>query len=103
MSDATLSPQGQAYPWLKQWLPNTAPDLSALDALALPEEVRAAAFSNESSGHVYVRWACTLMDETATAPYSLPASTTATVHTSAQKKARASPASNRRRARLRSP
>jgi len=81
VSDAKLSPQGQAYAWLKGWLPNTAADPAALTKLELPEDVRGAAFTTESGHHLYVLWARTTTDETATAAYALPASGTATVHT----------------------
>jgi len=81
VSDAKLSPQGQAYAWLKSWLPNTAADPSAFAKLALPEQVRGAAFKTERGGHSYVLWARTVADETATASYSLSTSDTATVRT----------------------
>ncbi len=81
VSDAKLSPQGQAYAWLKGWLPNTAADPSALAKLELPDEVRGAAFLIEDGRHLYVLWAHTTSDESATAQLSLPASGPAAVHT----------------------
>lgn len=81
VSDAKLSPQGQAYAWLKGWLPNTAADSSALDKLELPEAVRGAAFLTDDARHLYVLWAHTATDESATAQFSLPASGAAIVHT----------------------
>ena len=81
VSDAKLSPQGQAYAWLKGWLPNTAADPGALAKLELPEDVRGAAFLAEGERHLYVLWAHTTTDETATATFSLPASGPASVRT----------------------
>ena len=80
VSDTKLSPQGQAYAWLKTWLPNTAADPDALSALALPESVRGAAFLTEQGHHLYVLWARTKDDESATASFSLPAAAPVTVH-----------------------
>ncbi|MET0792909.1 MAG: hypothetical protein ABW061_15420 [Polyangiaceae bacterium] len=82
VSDVKISPQGRAYAWLASWLPNSAPDSSALSALALPESVRGAAFSTDT-GHLYVLWARTDTDESATATFALPTTGTApaTVHT----------------------
>jgi len=81
VSDVKISPQGAAYAWLKGWLPGTAADVSALAKLALPDEVRGAAFVTESGRHLYVLWAHTTDDETATAEFSLAAPGPATVHT----------------------
>jgi hypothetical protein len=81
VSDAKLSPQGQAYAWLKGWLANTEADASALAKLKLPDAVRGAAFRSEGGRHLYVLWAHTSTDESATAKFSLPASGTASVHT----------------------
>ena len=81
VSDAKLSPQGQAYAWLKGWLPNTAADPGALAKLELPEGVRGAAFLADDERHLYVLWAHTTTDETATATFSLPASGPASVRT----------------------
>lgn len=81
VSETKLSPQGQAYAWLESWLPKTAPDESALAKLDLPDEVRGAAFLDDSGRHLYVLWARTTSDESATAEYSLPATGTAIVHT----------------------
>jgi len=81
VSDVELSPQGQAYAWLKGWLPDTAPDPAALAKLKLPDAVRGAAFLTEGEHHLYVLWAHTTTNESATATYSLPASSTAAVHT----------------------
>ena len=44
-------------------------------------EVRGAAFLTDSGRHLYVLWAHTTSDESATAEYSLPAAGTAVVHT----------------------
>jgi len=81
VSDAKLSPQGQAYAWLRNWLPNTAADSSALAQLELPDSVRGAAFLTDDAHHLYVLWARTATDESATAEFSLPTSGTAVVHT----------------------
>jgi hypothetical protein len=81
VSDTKLSPQGQAYAWLKDWLPNTVADPSALAELQLPDEVRGAAFRGDDGRHLYVLWARTTTDESATARFSLPTSGAATVHT----------------------
>jgi len=81
VSDTTLSPQGHAYAWLKGWLANTAADAGALAKLGLPEGVRGAAFLTESGRHLYLLWARTTKDETASAKFALPASGTAIVHT----------------------
>ena len=79
VSDAKLSPQGQAYAWLKGWLPNTVADPRALAELALPDDVLGAAFTTDAGRHLYVLWARTSGDERATATFSLPASTSASV------------------------
>jgi hypothetical protein len=81
VSDAKLSPQGQAYAWLKGWLPNTAADPGALAKLELPEDVRGAAFLADGERHLYVLWAHTTTDEAATAMFSLPATGPANVRT----------------------
>ena len=81
VSDTKLSPQGQAFAWMKGWLAGTVADSSALAALALPDSVRGAAFKTEQGQHVYVLWARTVNDESATAQFSLPASDAATVYT----------------------
>ncbi|HET7545139.1 MAG TPA: hypothetical protein VFK05_34980 [Polyangiaceae bacterium] len=87
VSDAKLSPQGAAYAWLKTWLPNTAADPAALAKLELPRDVRGAAFTTADDHHLYVLWARTMNDETATASYSLPASGSITVHSFSLEKA----------------
>lgn len=79
-SETKISPQGQAYAWLSTWLPNSAADSDALAALALPATVRGAAFKTDA-GRLYVLWAKTEGDESATASFALPATSTATVHT----------------------
>ena len=81
VSDVKLSPQGQAYAWLKGWLPNTTADADALAELGLPDTVRGAAFRADDGRKLYVLWAHTTTDESATASYALPASGTASVHT----------------------
>jgi hypothetical protein len=81
VSDVKLSPQGQAYAWLKTWLPNTAAEPDALAKLELPDEVRGTAFLTDSGRRLYVLWAHTTTDESATAKISLPASGVATVRT----------------------
>ncbi|MEO8900861.1 MAG: hypothetical protein ABI488_04375 [Polyangiaceae bacterium] len=81
VSDAKLSVQGQAYAWLGSWLPGSAADSAALSALALPTSVRGAAFQASTGSHLYVLWAVTSMDESATASFALPASADVTVHT----------------------
>jgi hypothetical protein len=81
VSDAKLSPQGQAYAWLKGWLLDTVPDSSALAKLELPDDVRGAAFLADGGRHLFVLWARTTTGETATQKFSLPASGPATVHT----------------------
>jgi len=81
VSDAKLSPQGQAYAWLKGWLPNTSPDPSLLAELELPQEVRGASFVTKQGRHLYVLWARTTADEGDTALYAVHATGTATVHT----------------------
>ncbi len=80
-AEAKLSAQGQAYAWLASWLPGSAADTAALSALALPTAVRGAAFQTSTGSHLYVLWAVTTNDETASASLSLPASTSVTVHT----------------------
>ncbi len=80
VSDVKISPQGQAYAWLASWLSGSAADPDALAALALPDTVRGAAFATDA-GHLYVLWAHTTDDESATASFALPASGAATVHT----------------------
>jgi hypothetical protein len=79
VSDVKISPQGAAYAWLASWLPGSAADPNALAALALPDGVRGAAFTTDN-GHLYVLWARTASDESATASFSLPASGSVTVH-----------------------
>ncbi|MES1177427.1 MAG: hypothetical protein ABUL62_24105 [Myxococcales bacterium] len=79
VSDVKISPQGSAYAWLSTWLPNSAADPDALAALALPDGVRGAAFRTDT-GHLYVLWARTTSDESATASFSLPASGPVVVH-----------------------
>lgn len=81
VSEAKLSPQGQAYAWLKSWLANTAPDSSTLAQLELPNSVRGAAFRTDDGHHLFVLWAHTTSDEAATAKYTLSTSDTAVVRT----------------------
>lgn len=81
VSDTKLSAQGNAYAWLASWLPGSAADSDALTALALPASVRGAAFKAASGGHLYVLWAVTSGDESATASFALPATADVTVHT----------------------
>jgi len=81
VSDTTLSVQGQAYAWLATWLPGSAADSAALAALSLPASVRGAAFKSAKGNELYVLWAVTQEDESATASFSLPASGDVTVYT----------------------
>lgn len=46
------------YAWLSKWLPGSAADSAALDALALPANVRGAAFTKRTA-KLYVLWAKT--------------------------------------------
>lgn len=80
VADTKISPQGKAYAWLSKWLPGTAADTAAVEALALPATVRGAAFK-KGDGALYVLWAKTEGDESATASYDLAAEGTVTVHT----------------------
>jgi hypothetical protein len=79
VADTMQTPQGNAYAWLSKWLPGTAADSAALDALSLPATVRGAAFAKGDS-KLYVLWAKTETDERATATYDLAASGDVTVH-----------------------
>ena len=79
VADTKLSPQGEAYAWLSTWLPGTSPDAAALTALALPESVRGAAFKTEQGHALYVLWARTVDDESATTTLALPATGAVTV------------------------
>jgi len=79
VADTRQTPQGNAYAWLSQWLPGTAAAPQALEALALPAAVRGAAFK-KGDGKLFVLWAKTEKDESATATYDLPASTDVVVH-----------------------
>lgn len=80
VADTKITPQGNAYAWLSKWLPGTAADPSALDALGLPADVRGAAFA-KGSAKLYVLWAKTVTDESATASYDLATDAEVTVHT----------------------
>lgn len=75
-----ISPQGAAYAWLATWFVNLAPDHASLASLSLPSNVRGAAFTKDGGGHLYVLWARTSGDESATATFSLAASSDVTVH-----------------------
>ena len=79
VSETEASPQGRAYAWLSRWLPGSAPDAQALAALALPSDVRGAAFAQDGR-RLLVLWAKTEDDETATATYELATSGAVTVH-----------------------
>ncbi len=81
VGDTMLSVQGQAYAWLATWLPGSAADSAALGALALPDGVRGAAFKAADGKHLYVLWAATTTDESATATFALPATGDVTVRT----------------------
>ena len=61
-------------------MPGTAADAAALEALALPAVVRGAAFK-KGDGALYVLWAKTEGDESATASFDLAATGSVTVHT----------------------
>lgn len=80
VADTMQSPQGKAYAWFSQWLSGTAADSAALAALALPSNVRGAAFA-KGEGKLYVLWAKTETNEDATATYAFPATTEVTLHT----------------------
>ena len=77
--ETSRSPQGDAYAWISTWLPGTAADPSALDALALPSNVRGAAFE-KGDAKLFVLWAKTEGDESATAAYELATDGQVTVH-----------------------
>lgn len=79
VADVLQSPQGSAYAWLSAWLPGTAAAPQALEALALPASVRGAAFT-KGDAKLYVLWAKTDGDESATASYELAADADVTVH-----------------------
>lgn len=79
VSDTRQTPQGKAYAWLSKWLPGTAADAQALETLALPSSVRGAAFVH-GDGHLFVLWAKTEDDESATATYELTTAAPVTVH-----------------------
>jgi len=79
VADTSRTPQGDAYAWLSKWLPGTAADAAALSALSLPDDVRGAAFK-KGDGELYVLWAKTSGDESATATYELASDAEVTVH-----------------------
>jgi len=75
------SPQGDAYAWLATWMEDTAADTSSLGSLSLPDTVRGAAFRRGDGSRVFVLWAHTVGDESATAAFDLPADTDARLST----------------------
>lgn len=81
VGDVDVSPQGRAYAWVGTWLDDLAPDAAALAALALPGTVRGAAFAKAGGGNLYVLWARTTGDESATANFSFPTTNDVTVRT----------------------
>lgn len=75
------SAQGDAYAWLATWMQDTAADEASLLSLALPDDVRGAAFRRGDGSRVYVLWATATGDESATATYELPADADARIST----------------------
>lgn len=81
VGDVAISPQGRAYAWVGTWLDDLAPDPASLASLSLSAGVRGAAFSKAGGGRLYVLWARTSGDESATASFDFPTSTAITVRT----------------------
>jgi hypothetical protein len=80
-ADVRRSPQGDAYAWLATWMEDTAADPASLTALALPSNVRGAAFRRHDGSRAYVLWARTTGDESATASFALAAASEVRVRT----------------------
>ncbi|HEY5960522.1 MAG TPA: hypothetical protein VIV60_28410 [Polyangiaceae bacterium] len=74
LSDVHASPQGKAYAWIATWLKGGVPDITASSQLALPATARGAAFKTSSGRELYVLWALTAIDETATSKVTFAAS-----------------------------
>lgn len=70
-ADVVRSPQGDAYEWTATWLEDSGADDAGLAALALPADVRGAAFRRSDGSRLVVLWAHTTGDESATATYDL--------------------------------
>jgi hypothetical protein len=81
VSAVTRSAQGDAYAWLATWMQDTAADTASLTSLSLPDTVRGAAFRRGDGSRVFVLWAHTATDESATTAFDLDADSDARVST----------------------
>lgn len=70
-SEVRRSAQGDAYAWLGGWLDDTAADPALTATMALPAEARGVAFRRGDGTRVYVVWAHTSGDESATSNWSI--------------------------------
>ncbi|MBN8609576.1 MAG: hypothetical protein J0L92_03275 [Deltaproteobacteria bacterium] len=80
-SEVRRTAQGDAYAWLATWMNDTAADPALTAGMELPTDARGVAFRRSDGSRVYVVWAHTGGDESATASWSIASDASALVRT----------------------